>query len=236
MIVQVKVQKGGTGKSFISANLAHLISLVLENQKTLILTTDTQNSILDLFKDEYQTTEKGLLASINDKKIYNIKLRDNLDFIPLEKDAIHLNNLNQEDVKEFLEFLNKEYKYIIIDSSPTLNIDDLFLNLADKIIIPAVADKLTVNGIISILEKQSDKVAAILFNKYNYRINLHNFYYNEIKEICKGTSILIPDPIPQWQYLTELSEKGKTIWESKSQKEKLNNIKNIFISIVRNII
>ena len=46
-IIQVKVQKGGLGKSFITATLGHLISLV--DKKVLILSTDSQNSVYDMF-------------------------------------------------------------------------------------------------------------------------------------------------------------------------------------------
>ena len=49
-IIQIKVQKGGLGKSFITATLGHLLA-IMEN-KVLILSTDSQNSIYKRKKSE----------------------------------------------------------------------------------------------------------------------------------------------------------------------------------------
>ena len=54
-IIQIKVQKGGLGKSFITATLGHLLT-IMEN-KVLILSTDSQNSIYDIFTKEKRKLE-----------------------------------------------------------------------------------------------------------------------------------------------------------------------------------
>ena len=63
-IIQIKVQKGGLGKSFITATLGHLLAIT-EN-KVLILSTDSQNSIYDIFTKEKKNEigNKGLIDSI----------------------------------------------------------------------------------------------------------------------------------------------------------------------------
>lgn len=230
MIVQIKVNKGGIGKSFITANLAHLLALA-NDKKVLILTTDNQNCIFDIFNKNIMLEEKGLRASINSDEINYIRLRDNLHFIPFEKD---IKRLDKKKTIKFIEKLKKEYEYILIDSTPTINLDNLILDLADKIIIPAHGDKLCANGIANILKKSSHKVVAIMFNKFN-NTRLDISYLKEINELCKDTTIIVPTPIPQWSYLNNLVEKGKTIWESKSTSEKLERVQNTFIEVAKKI-
>lgn len=228
MIVQVKVQKGGTGKSFITANLGSLLAKL--NKKTIILTTDLQNSIYSLFHSENNLEkEDGLKKSISDNKIYSIPLRENLDYIPLTSE---LKFLKKEKVITFFENLKNNYEYILVDSTPTINIDDIFLELADKIIIPANGDKLTIDGVINIIKKEKEKISCIVFNKF-INTSINKKYYKEISKICENTNILVPKPIPQWSYIAELVEKSKTIWESKSKNKKLDDIQRTFVDIYK---
>ena len=83
-IIQIKVQKGGLGKSFITATLGHLLA-IMEN-KVLILSTDSQNSIYDIFTKEKKEKvgNKGLIDSILNSNLNTIELREKLEFIPLE--------------------------------------------------------------------------------------------------------------------------------------------------------
>lgn len=235
MIIQIKVQKGGVGKSFITANLAHLYAL--QNKKTVILTTDTQNSIIEYFTKDFDVTTMdktiGFINSVKSGKIKTINLRKNLDFIPLERE---LNDFAKEqlelrfmDIQTFVRKLKEVYDYVIIDSTPTLNttLDRFLLGLSDEIIVPVYADKLTISGAINILLDYKDKVKAIIFNKYSENLKLHKMYFEAIKEACLETGVMIKK-IPNWQYLTELMERGNTIWESKSKKQKLDEVQNVF--------
>ena len=133
IMIQVKVQKGGLGKSFITANLAHLLSLL--DKKTLIISTDTQNSIFQFFfKKINKDFKEGLIKAIKTKDIdsYTIKdIRKNLDFIPIEN--INFSKQLVKKVPEFLDLIRKKYEYIVIDSTPSLELDKVFLENVDKI-------------------------------------------------------------------------------------------------------
>jgi len=224
-IIQIKVEKGGVGKTFIASNLAHLLALL--DYKVIILSIDSQNNVYSIFNKVNQRIKGSLKKSILSNEIYKVKLRENLDFIPIEL-YLSLNIL--KEVPAFLRKLKKNYDYIIIDSLPALKVDNIFLENSDKIIIPAHGDKMTLQGIISIIKEHREKIHSIIFNKYiNTKINRE--YYKEIKEICKNSGIYISKPIKNNAFIAELIEKGKTIWESRSKK--IIETQEIFKDIIR---
>ena len=224
-IIQIKVEKGGIGKTFIASNLAHLLALL--DYKIIILSIDSQNNVYSIFNKVNQRIKGSLKKSILNDEIFKIELRENLDFIPIE---LYLSPNILKEVPTFLRKLKKNYDYIIIDSLPALKVDNIFLENSDKIIIPAHGDKMTVQGIVSIIKEHREKIHSIIFNKYiNTKINRE--YYEEIKEICKNSSIYISKPIKNNAFIAELIEKGKTIWESKSKK--IIETQEIFKDIVR---
>ena len=224
-IIQIKVEKGGIGKTFIASNLAHLLTLL--DYKIIILSIDSQNNVYSIFNKVNQRIKGSLKKSILNDEIFKIELRENLDFIPIE---LYLSPNILKEVPTFLRKLKKNYDYIIIDSLPALKVDNIFLENSDKIIIPAHGDKMTLQGIISIIKEHREKIHSIIFNKYiNTKINRE--YYMEIKEICKNSGIYISKPIKNNAFIAELIEKGKTIWESKSKK--IIETQEIFKDIVR---
>lgn len=224
-IIQIKVEKGGIGKTFIASNLAHLLALL--EYRVIILSIDSQNNVYSIFNKVNQRIKGSLKKSILSNEIYKIKLRENLDFIPIE---LYLSPNILKEVPAFLRKLKKNYDYIIIDSLPALKVDNIFLENSDKIIIPAHGDKMTLQGIISIIKEHREKIHSIIFNKYiNTKINKE--YYEEIKEICKNSDIYISKPIKNNAFIAELIEKGKTIWESRAKK--IIETQEIFKDIIR---
>lgn len=224
-IIQIKVEKGGVGKTFIASNLAHLLALL--EYRVIILSIDSQNNVYSIFNKVNQRIKGSLKKSILSNEIYKIKLRENLDFIPIE---LYLSPNILKEVPAFLRKLKKNYDYIIIDSLPALKVDNIFLENSDKIIIPAHGDKMTLQGIISIIKEHREKIHSIIFNKYiNTKINRE--YYKEIKEICKNSGIYISKPIKNNAFIAELIEKGKTIWESRAKK--ITETQEIFKDIIR---
>ena len=224
-IIQIKVEKGGVGKTFIASNLAHLLTLL--EYKVIILSIDSQNNVYSIFNKVNQRIKGSLKKSILSSEIYKVKLRENLDFIPIE---LYLSPNILKEVPAFLRKLKKNYDYIIIDSLPALKVDNIFLENSDKIIIPAHGDKMTLQGIISIIKEHREKIHSIIFNKYiNTKVNRE--YYKEIKEICKNSGIYISKPIKNNAFIAELIERGKTIWESRSKK--IIETQEIFKNIVR---
>ena len=103
-IIQIKVEKGGVGKTFIASNLAHLLTLL--EYKVIILSIDSQNNVYSIFNKVNQRIKGSLKKSILSNEIYKIKLRENLDFIPIE---LYLSPNILKEVPAFLRKLKKNY-------------------------------------------------------------------------------------------------------------------------------
>lgn len=240
-IFAFKVVKGGVGKTFFATQTA--AGLGEAGIKVLFLTLDSQNDALDMLlpadiienkrtqknekvyttydKDNFKLNRntKGLKYWMKYGKGNLIKVRENIDYIPLES-PFNATPKTKEEFEEFLLTVRKNHNYdcIVIDSPPTEKIDQIILQQANKLIIPAYADKFTVKGIVTVIDEVgADKVAAILFNRYDDTV-VEKEYYQSVKEILKGTNVYCPDPIKKLSAITQLLDKSKTIWESEDKR------------------
>lgn len=224
-ILTVKVNKGGVGKTFTTVQLGAF--LALNHKKVLLLTSDSQNNILDYTLGKTLEFDKGLKAFVKGEQGEIIKLRENLFFIPLESSKFASQFLIK--LPDFLDKMKKEYDYIIIDSIPTMAVDTVFVKNSDKVIIPTFCDRVTVEGVINVIQETgADKILAILINKYENK-KIQNIFKQEIEEALKNTDILFLKPIKNTSEVENLLYKGKTIWESNNKK--IIEIQDIFIQI-----
>lgn len=215
-IITIKVNKGGIGKTFVTVQIGAY--LALQNKKVVLLTSDSQNNIIDYCFTKRKEFKGGLKEFVKGKEGEIIKLRDNLFFIPLENSSFGSKFLN--DLPKFLEKIKEEYDYILIDSIPTMKVDSVFVKNSDKIIIPAFCDKVTTDGVLNVIEEAGvDKVLGIIINKYDNK-KIQNVFRKEISEAIEGTDIVFPEPISNSSEVEILLDKGKTIWESKTKKIK----------------
>lgn len=129
--ILVKANKGGVGKSWITLQIAH--ALALKGKKVLIITSDSQNDIPRFAGIKDFKFEKGLEHWIKYSKGNTLILRENLFYIPLTDTFIPDKDI--KGLKNVIEALRERLDYIFIDSTPVLNLDDAFLELADQIII-----------------------------------------------------------------------------------------------------
>lgn len=222
-IITIKVNKGGVGKTFITLQLGAYLALE-KNKKVLILTSDSQNNIIDYSLKQDIPFNKGLKEFVKGGEGEIIRLRENLNFIPTESSTFGSHFLM--NLPKFLEDMKNKYDYILIDSIPTMKIDSVFVKYSDKIIIPCFADNVTIKGVINVVnEAGSEKVLAIMMNKYENK-KIQKNLLSELKEVIEDTDILFPEPIKNISEIEELLFKGKTIWESNSMK--LKEIKETF--------
>lgn len=236
-IFAFKVVKGGVGKTFFSTQIA--TGLGETGIKVLFLTLDSQNDALDMLlksesilnektekiekiyktfdKNEFRINKnyKGLKHWIKYGNGDFVKVRENVDYIPLES-PFTTTSKTKENFNNFLTKIRENHNYdcIIIDSPPTEKIDQIILSQATKLIIPAYADKFTVKGIVTAIDEVGvNKVASILFNRYDDTV-IEKEYYNSVKDIIKHTNIYCPTPIKKLSIITQLLDNSKTIWES----------------------
>ncbi len=232
-VYTLKVNKGGIGKTFLTVQIAH--GLTMKGSKVIILTSDSQNNIIDFTipeeKQERVELKKGLRSWVMTGKGEKIKLRKNLDFIPLESSVFTERFL--EKLPIFIEHLKREYDYVLIDSIPTMKIDSEFVKCSDKIIIPAFCDIPTLKGVINVIEEAGvEKIHAILVNLYRATVTQKDIL-NKLKKMLEETDVIFPEPLKETSIIETLVKKGKTIWESKAQsvEEAQNSLLDIIMEM-----
>lgn len=230
-IIAIKNNKGGVGKSWITLQLAHGLQHVT-GKKVLILTSDNQNNILEYAGKEKIELGSGLESWISKGTGDIVRLRDNLFFIPLK--ASHINSASKDKLSKFIENMKSEYGYILIDSTPMIGIDQIFVDLADKVIVPGFADKVTINSITAMLENiQLSKLSAVIINKWG-RTAKEKKYYKGLQDVLEGNDIFLTVPISQCATIGKLIDEGKTIWETDNKKIKATQ--EVFISVLEAIL
>ena len=230
-IILVKNNKGGVGKTYITLQLAAHKALI-KNKKTLILTSDSQNDILKFAGIKIEDTSKVGLEDFIEGKSYKIKkLRENLFFLHLQ--GYKIKNSFDEAFKRAIKLLKDEYDYIVIDGSPVMGLDNLFIEISDHIVIPTFLDSITTHSVLSMLKKVDlNKVKAVVPNRTG-RTKLEKEYYDFLNQKLGVQGIHLSFPIPQISLISKLINNETLLWESKSKK--LDYIKGIFINIWKEI-
>lgn len=229
-VVLVKNNKGGVGKSWIALQLAAYKAF--QNEKVLILTSDSQNNILNYSGIKIKDTNKKGLEDLLEGKNYELtKLRPNLFFLHLQDYRVK-GNLD-EKFKKQINNLKKEFKHIIIDGSPVMNLDNVFVDVAEHIIVPTFLDSVTTNSILNLLKKTDiSKIRAVIPNRVG-RTKIEKDFYTFLKNKLTRSGVFLSIPINQSSIILKLIENGTLLWERRSQK--LDQIKNVFVKIWREI-
>ena len=63
-----------------------------------------------------------------------------------------------------------------------------------------------------------NKIKAVIPNRAAARSKLEKEYYSKLKEALEPTQIILTCPINQSNFISNLIEKGKTIWDTSSSK------------------
>ena len=225
-VVLVKNNKGGVGKSWIALQLAAYKAF--QNEKVLILTSDSQNNILNYSGIKIKDTNKKGLEDLLEGKNYELtKLRPNLFFLHLQDYKVK-GNLD-EKFKKQISILKKEFKHIIIDGSPVMNLDNVFVDVAEHIIVPTFLDSVTTNSILNLLKKTDiSKIRAVIPNRVG-RTKIEKDFYTFLKNKLTRSGVFLSIPIKQTSIILNLIEKGTLLWERRAQE--LEQIKNVFIKV-----
>ncbi len=210
--ILVKANKGGVGKSWITLQLAH--KAAIDGNKVIIITSDSQNNILD-FSGNGSLTPLGLDEWLTDGNGGFTELRENLYYIPFN--SAMLPEELEVRFESFVNVLKGEFDYIFIDSTPVLNLDKKFIELADEVVIPTFLDNVTIGSITTLMEQiePKNKVKAIIPNRAG-RSKLEKEYYDTLKGIV-SQKILLSVPIKQSSFISKTIDDGKTIWESRAK-------------------
>ncbi len=199
-VITISQQKGGTGKTTLTVNLA-LAFIKYHNLKVAIIDTDPQGSLGKWFMIR---TEKGIP-------------NNNLTF-----KTASLWGAQYES-----KILKKDHDIVIIDTPPKIESDARpSIEAADLIIIPVSASHVDfwATGAIVEIAKQAEKKTLIQINRSNQRSKLIEKTNNFIKNLKLLSTKTI---IGNRQIYNSAMGEGKTAVEKQTKGNAVNEIKNL---------
>ena len=147
-VISFSNQKGGSGKTTLSANLAVLWSN--SGYKVAVIDADAQNSLtywLEARKKYYGEDDIGITS-------YNFDVRN---------------------LKEEIKQIKRKYNFIIIDSPPSITFDTIqIIKASDRVFVPVQPSPLDLMATVPFLKlvKQEKKNPIIFLNRVMPRVRL----------------------------------------------------------------
>ena len=234
-IISIVNQKGGTGKSACTANLA--VGLAQKNMKVLIVDADPQSDVSAGFGyrdcDESNETLTALMDTVmKDEDIpsdcYIRHQAEGIDIIcsniGLAGTEVQLvNAMSREYVlKQILYGIKDQYDAVIIDCMPSLGMITInALAAADSVIIPVQAHYLPAKGMTQLMKTINKvkrqinpalKVDGVLLTLVDGRTNLARQTADTLRQSYGSVLKIYRSEIPVAIKAAEISAAGKSIY------------------------
>ena len=199
-VIAIANQKGGVGKTAISANLS--VGLVRKGKKVLAVDADPQGNLttsmgIDNLDELEYTLASYMAGEIEGEQSelmkYILKTGEDVDMIPCNiqlagMDYMIMNALNREHILESLvSAVREKYDYILIDCSPSLNLVTInALTCADSVLIPVEASYLSLKG----LEQLLASIGAIK-RKLNRKLEIEGIVINKLDRRTNHEKVIV---------------------------------------------
>lgn len=226
-VLSICNQKGGTGKTTTSVNLAYAVAQ--KERKVLIVDMDPQGNA---------SSGVGVNKNIIEKSVYDVllnkvsipdailpKIFPNLDILPcninLTGAEIELVGVMAREtrLKKALSLVRDQYDFIFIDSPPSLGLLTLnSLVASDSVIIPIQCEFYALEGVSQLMNtlnlireglNPTLVIEGVLMTMADFRTNLTNEVIKEIKNYFKDK--VFETIIPRNVKLSEAPSFGKPI-------------------------
>ncbi len=232
-IITVANRKGGVGKTTTTLNLAYSIKEL--GKKVLVIDLDPQANLTRCFDVEnpenIKTIGHLLMAELEEEENYSVKdyviSYDKIDLIP---SSIYLSATetqmrsetgSERILSEIIEPVREHYDYVLIDTSPALNILTInALCASDSVLVTADIQMFAVLGINELLKTVQKikkrvnsklKVKGILLTMCDNRTNLYKTLTEQVEEMFQGRIKVFQTKIPKTVKVGEAIYSGQSI-------------------------
>ena len=232
-VITIANRKGGVGKTTTTLNLAY--SLKELGKKVLVIDLDPQANLTRCFDVEntenIKTIGHLLITEMEEEESYLVedytKSYDEIDIIP---SSIYLSAVetqmraetgSEQILSEIVNQVKEHYDYILIDTSPSLNILTInALCASDSVLITADTQLFAIVGIGELLKtvqkikkrvNASLKVKGILLTMCDNRTNLSKTLTEQVEEMYQKKIKVFQTKIPKTVKVGEAIYSGQSI-------------------------
>ena len=232
-VITIANRKGGVGKTTTTLNLAY--SLKELGKKVLVIDLDPQANLTRCFDVEntenIKTIGHLLITEMEEEESYLVedytKSYDEIDIIPSSvylsavETQMRIETGSERILSEIVNQAKEHYDYILIDTSPSLNILTInALCASDSVLITADTQLFAIVGISELLKtiqkikkrvNESLTIKGILLTMCDNRTNLSKLLTQQVEEMYQGKVEVFQTKIPKTVKVGESIYSGQSI-------------------------
>lgn len=196
-VIAIGIQKGGTGKTQTSVNLAS--GLARKGKKVLVIDADPQSSLTVSLGWQRPDLLELMLVDIMEKTMNREVVEMDLKLIGVMR--------REYILKRYIDRIRETYDYIIIDCPPSMGLIALNIFTAcDSVLIPVEMSYLAMSGLELLMSTLSQvkeelnpalEIEGILVTKYNARTINAQVVYEALEQSYRDNIPLFSVEIPE---------------------------------------